>query len=119
MNEVKELEMFINKVNRKDGWIDYIDAFRLIDIYTKNYGVLTTRLSIEDELIIMWDKVKKIKVIDGEIQRIAPKTKKCFSCGIIFNLEYFTKDKASKDGFDYKCRDCKCKYSLKYKKGKK
>ena len=60
--EAKELQMFINKVNIRGGWIDYIDAFRLINIYTNNYGILSTTLSVEDELLIMWDKINNIKI---------------------------------------------------------
>lgn len=119
--EAKELQMFINKVNIRGGWIDYIDAFRLINIYTNNYGVLSTTLSVEDELLIMWDKINNIKIEGGKIIRKSIKIKKCFVCKLRLSSDDFSRDKSNEDGLDYKCRNCKAIYQSKYniKKRKK
>lgn len=55
---------FIEKVNRQAGYVDYIDAFRLTHIYTILYGGenVNNNMDIEDELVLMWDKLKKYEI---------------------------------------------------------
>ena len=113
--ETKELQMFINKVNIKKGWIDYIDAFRLVNLYTNCYGVLSTTLSIEDELVYMWNKINNIEIEKGIIKKKI-EDKVCCTCKLKLTTDDFTKDKSNKDGLDYKCKDCKNSYSQRYRK---
>lgn len=48
---------FIEEIKRKALYVDYVDAFRMVDIFTDIYGVINTNLEIEDELIWMWSKI--------------------------------------------------------------
>lgn len=120
-NETKELKMFINKVNSRKGWIDYIDAFRLVNIYTNAYGILSTTLPVEDELIYMWHKINKIEIKEGVIEKKIGKNKICFTCKKSLAPDNFSKDMKHKDRLDTYCKSCKSIYAEKYniKKRKK
>jgi hypothetical protein len=50
---------FIEYIENKRGWVDLIDILNLISIYTDEYGLLKTNLSIENELIYMYNKLKE------------------------------------------------------------
>jgi len=56
-----DIKLFIERVNRQGGYIDEIDAFRLLSLYVDKFGVkYYDDLSIEDELCLMWEDLKKI-----------------------------------------------------------
>ena len=111
----KEVNSFIKKVNSRNGYIDYIDAFRLVHIYTNMYGVLWTTLSIEDELILMWDRINK--PITKSKKVITEKV--CYKCKVKKEIAYFSIDRRRKDGLDGKCMACKNEYGRRYRNGKK
>ena len=55
----KELVSFINEMNYKCGYFDFLDCLRLVDIFTRKNGIISTKLSMEDELMYMWLELKK------------------------------------------------------------
>ena len=55
---VKELMAFIDEMKRKNGYFDFIDSLRLVDIFTRQNGIVFTTFSIEDELVWMWEELK-------------------------------------------------------------
>lgn len=56
----KQLYFFLIDLEKKNYLIDFIDALRIVDLYTIFYGVRYTKLDMEGELIYMVDKLKKI-----------------------------------------------------------
>lgn len=100
MIEEKE---FIEDVKRKSGYIDYIDAFKLIHLFTEKYGVIYTELSIEDELIYMW-----IKLQENNNNKI------CKVCKVEKDLNDFYYSKNRKDNKDNWCAKCRREYRYKY-----
>jgi hypothetical protein len=60
-NEKHEIakEEFIDDIKRKGCYIGLLDAYKLIHFYTEEFGIFKSKLSVEDELIVMWDKLKK------------------------------------------------------------
>jgi hypothetical protein len=57
---------FVKKVNKQRGWIDEIDCYRLAHHYMNVCGELNSKsgnkiFQIEDDLIIMWDKLKGLE----------------------------------------------------------
>jgi hypothetical protein len=55
-----EVRLFINEMDaRKRGYFDVVDIYRLIHYYTELKGVIYTDLSIEDELMMMWEELKE------------------------------------------------------------
>lgn len=95
-------EQFIQKVNKQRGWIDELDAYRLVSIFTDNFGVIYTELPIEMELLYMWEKLNEV---ENE-----KKTKICTNCKIEKELDDFYKDKKSKDGRLPRCARCTREY---------
>ncbi len=90
-------EELLEKIERQAGYIDVIDAYRLISVYTDEFGILKTTLSVEDELIYMYMKLKgdsRIKKKDLE----SGKVKICKFCKIEkkhheFNSYYYKEEK--------------------------
>lgn len=102
-------EELINKIERQAGYIDALDAYRLISLYTDEFGILKTKLSVEDELIYMYMKLKgytgafRGKAADIEGSRL----KTCSSCKIekrhtLFKSYYYKDEKRRKST----CFDC-------------
>jgi hypothetical protein len=55
-----DIKLFIEQVNKQSGWINEVDAFRLLSLYVEKFGVkYYDKLSIEDELCLMWEDLKK------------------------------------------------------------
>jgi len=57
----KEINAFIKDMKSKSGYFDFIDCLRLIDIYTRQFGVVWTTMLPEDEMLLMWEKLKQLK----------------------------------------------------------
>jgi hypothetical protein len=56
-----DIKLFIESVNKQNGWINEIDAFRLLSLYVDKFGVkYYDNLNIEDELCLMWEELKKV-----------------------------------------------------------
>jgi len=55
-------EDFLEKIYNQHGWIDGVDAFRLIHFYIYEFGSITTNMSIEFELCFMYQKLLGNKV---------------------------------------------------------
>lgn len=56
-----EIIKFITEMNNKKANFNFVDSLRLIDIFTRQYGVIYTSLPVEDELMYMWEKMKELK----------------------------------------------------------
>jgi|688.fasta_scaffold87208_7 hypothetical protein len=55
-----EVKSFIDEMNNKGGQFDFVDSLRLVDIFTRQYGIVWTNFSIEDELLYMWERMKEV-----------------------------------------------------------
>jgi len=99
-------EEFVEKVNKQSGWIDTLDAFCLIHFFTERFGVVYTELSIEDELMYMWERLKL------ELQ--PKKHQICKVCKIKKDIEEYYIKRTSKYGRELTCRECKRKYMRKW-----
>jgi hypothetical protein len=56
-----DIKLFIERVNKQGGWIDEVDAFRLLSLYVDKFGVkYYEKLDIEEELCLMWEDLKKV-----------------------------------------------------------
>lgn len=85
---------FIEKVKKQSGYVGVLDVYRLIHFYTEKWDVLTTKLTVEDELVYMWLK----------LQQDRPTKKNCYSCNKEKDLEEYHIDN---NKFDKKCLYCK------------
>jgi hypothetical protein len=54
----KEMMDFIDEMNYKSGYFDFVDCLRLVDIFTRQNGIVHTTLSTEHELMYMWEELK-------------------------------------------------------------
>lgn len=98
------IDEFINKVNKQRGWIDEIDAWRLVDIYEEIPNRRNIdNMKVEDQLIYMY------QFIIGRT-KVNITTKKCASCGEVKELDSFYKDKKRPDGLSPRCAECTRKY---------
>ncbi len=93
----------LERIEMQSGYIDMVDAFRLISIFTDEFGVVYTNLKPEDELKWMLLKLKgynisSVKFEFGE--------KKCTKCGEVKSADSFSMNKATKDGRNSSCRLC-------------
>jgi hypothetical protein len=96
---------FIEKVKRQGGWVDIVDVYRLIDLYTERFGILFTELSIEDELMYMWIKIQEVDNL----------MKRCNTCDELKPMDEFHKNVKMRDGKSYYCRVCAKKFYRKRK----
>lgn len=56
---LKKIDL-INKIEAQYGYVDYLDCFKIVDIYTELYGITYNYdLKLEYELMIMYDKIKR------------------------------------------------------------
>lgn len=102
---------FIEKVNKQRGFIDAVDAWRLIHFFTEKWGVMYyDKLSIEDELCLMWMKLQEDK---------STNKKKCSKCKEYKLLDDFNKDKNKRDGRCNYCKVCIVYYNKKRNDKKK
>jgi len=53
-----EMMAFIDEMSKKHGYFDFVDCLRLVDIFTRQNGIVFTTLSMEDELMWMWEELK-------------------------------------------------------------
>jgi hypothetical protein len=57
----KDIKSFIECVNKQGGWINEVEAFKLVSLYVDKFGIKCyDRLSIEDELCLMWEELKGV-----------------------------------------------------------
>lgn len=103
-------EDFIKKVKRQAGWIDELDAYLLVSIFTDEFGVIYTDLPIEMELLYMWEKLNDVKNIPNE--------KICSICKVKKPIKDFYKDKKTTDGRTSRCSECACRYMKEWKERK-
>jgi hypothetical protein len=107
----------INKIKKQAGFATELDAFMIVDEYTNHFeiGPELNTLEIQDQLIIMLNKIKGIqeKVFseDG--------VKECKTCKETFLLTGFHKNIRMKDGHKNHCKTCVCKNQEKYVKANK
>jgi hypothetical protein len=57
----KEIKSFVKEMSDKGGYFDFVDSLRLIDLFTRQNGIVFTNFSIEDELMYMWEELKSGK----------------------------------------------------------
>lgn len=120
MREIKEKDLgpmitditkedFIEKVKRQHYYIDAIDAFRLIDFYTYEFGVLITYMEPEQELAYMFQKIMGKKVLKRDFY---PK-RVCAVCKIEKSCSQY------KDRIKHKtCAECLAVSTKKYRRKK-
>ena len=102
---INEIILFINRVDKNSGYIDFVDAFRLLNYYIEIFGVkYMDRISIEDELIYYYGEIKLF--IRRKITNIKYFRKKCNACKEVKTLNEFSKRRNSPDKLEYKCRAC-------------
>lgn len=102
---IDEIRLFINRVNNNSGYVDFVDAFRLISYYIDVFGIkYMDRFSIEDELMYYYEQLKSF--INKENSSIKDYRKKCHTCKEIKEINEFTKRRGVKDGLEYKCKSC-------------
>lgn len=107
----EEIEEFVNKIQSKSGFVDVIDAYRLVSYYTDVFGVrFIENISPEEELIIYYDELKSV-IMNGTLDK-----KKCSSCNEVKSIEDYSK---RKEGYEYKCKVCIKIYSDKRKEYRK
>lgn len=56
----KEINRFIDEMKKKSSYFDFVDSLRLIDIFTRQFGIVFTSLPVEQELLYMWESIKKV-----------------------------------------------------------
>lgn len=54
----------------------------------------------------LYTKKYKDRLIAGQVERTTIEEKRCYRCETVKNIEEFVKDKYSKDGHAYKCKQC-------------
>ena len=111
-------EALIRKIELQNGMADAIDAYRICALYTELYGIKFYRnIEIEDELIIMFEKLKQYKG-RKRIYNINIDKKVCRKCNEEKLLKDFHKLKSSKDGRNYICAKCSNKAHTEWKERK-
>jgi uncharacterized protein (DUF39 family) len=112
-------EQLIKKIKKQAGFVDVLDAYRIVDAYTTLYGVeffgtQTNPMSVEDQLIIMWDKIlnseKYIEIKEKQDRR----KKVCVECKEEYSLSNFHKDRKKKDGHKIRCKACAVRIHQEY-----
>lgn len=99
MNKIELLE----KIDKQCGYIDAIDAFSLVSIFTDEFGIRFTNLSIEEELKWMYLKLKGYNIRSVEFEM---SEKRCNKCNIIKNMDSFYINSSTHDGRHYTCKVC-------------
>lgn len=56
----KECIVFIDKVKRKAGYIDYIEAYELAHFHVETFGFKETNMDINEDLCLMWNELKEL-----------------------------------------------------------
>lgn len=64
----RELNDFIIEMKRKNAQFSFVDCLRLVDLFVRKEGVIFTTLTMEDELLWMWETLKN-KNLKYEITR--------------------------------------------------
>lgn len=101
-----EKNELLEKIERQSGYIDHIDAFRLISAFTDEFGVVYTTLQPEDELRWMFLKLKGYNIRTVQFEK---PEKECIKCKETKNIDDFAKNIATKDGRNSSCRLCNSK----------
>jgi hypothetical protein len=97
-------EQLLDRIERNGGWIDHIDAFQLLSIYIEEFGVIYTALSIDEELSLIYYRLKGYEVFEEDFTDL--KVKKCIRCGIEQRLTHFGKNWNLRDGRTATCKIC-------------
>lgn len=96
------VEEFIERIKKQRGYINGLDAWKLTDHYINYFGLWHNSLSIEDELIVMWTRLKSEK----NLKEIIISTKTCARC-LKSKMSYdFTKSDYNKDRLACYCKSC-------------
>lgn len=106
-------EDFIKKVKKQRGWIDELDAYLLVSIFTDEFGIIYTELPIEMELLYMWEKLNEVKVIKNSNSKV------CTVCKVEKTLDKFYKDGRFEDGKTTRCSECIRRYMSEWNNKKK
>lgn len=102
-----EIKNFIDKVEKCRGYVDHIDAYRLISHYVDVFGVkYMNKLSIEDELILYYDELKSFVNKSNVNNYISIYYKKCNRCNEVKNKSEYSIRRGTQDGLCYQCKDC-------------
>lgn len=94
----------LDRIDRNGGWIDHIDAFQLLSVYVEEFGVIYTALSIDEELSLIYYRLKGYEVFEEDFTDL--KVKKCIRCGIKQKLTDFGKNWSRIDGRMATCKIC-------------
>ena len=110
-NRTKEIDEFVNRIEKQHRRIYAIDCFIICDIFMELYEHYNTKIeNIEDELIYMYNWILKSK------HNADLGVKKCVSCREIKNGIEFYKNNTSKNGLSSKCILCSKEYGKEYRK---
>jgi hypothetical protein len=105
--QLRKKLILLDRIDRNGGWIDHIDAFELISVYVEDQGIIYTTLSIEEELSLMYYRLKGYKVFEEDFTQT--KIKKCLKCGIKQKLTNFSKNWSYQDNRSSRCNICMSK----------
>lgn len=107
-------EGLIEKIEKQGRYADALDAYRICAVYTDLFGVeyFKQTLTIEEELCVMYDKIKNYK--EEEIDYLITGTKECVRCGEVKHVTEFHKRKLSKGGRKAECKACTREYQRAY-----
>ena len=111
-------KQLLRKLEIQNGQADLVDAFRIVALYTELYGVkYYEKLSIEEELILMYEKLKEYKwskkSIDYDINK---DSKVCRRGNEEKLLREFYKKTDAKDGRNNTCAKCSVELNQAWKK---
>lgn len=102
----------IEKVEKQNGYVDIIDAYRICSVYTDIFGYSNmfgkqdiNKLPVLEQLIIMYDEIKKHT--DSDIKKV------CSECGKEKNILDFYKSSSNRDGYYKSCKYCSLKKNKK------
>ena len=106
-NDFIEAKLFVERIEKNSGYVDFVDTYRLISYYVDIFGIqFTHKLSIEEELIIYYDKLKKFFATTNKDNFTKLYYKKCSSCNLTKNKSEFSIRRQAPDGLCYKCKSC-------------
>lgn len=101
-----ERQKLIDKIDNQRGFVDYIDCYRIINVYCNMCfgGENIDQMNPMDQIVLMYDRIKNYKKEEFYI---------CKSCNKLLPSYCFFKYKASKSGFNHKCKSCTKEYRIK------
>jgi hypothetical protein len=102
MNDMEKIEL-LEKIEKQHGWVDVIDAYTIIHLFTEEFGIIQTALSVENELTYMLMRLRGDAVLWTDFET---KKKLCTKCGEEKFATEFQVNVAMKDGRSSRCKAC-------------